>query len=382
MVSTSPPRACGIATFSSDLTAAMRAADPSVRIAWAAINEAQSLHPYGPQVRWRIEQGDPATYQRVAADLNQADVDIVSVQHEFGLYGIWRDEFEDHLAPFLETLRKPLVATLHTVLPEPSPSIRQAVQRLARRSAAVVVMAERARGLLEVEYGVEPAKIHVVQHGVPLIEPKGRRRIKQQLGLRERSIVSTFGLVDPRKGLEFMVRALKDIVPTHPEVLYLIVGRTHPELVRRDGEAYRNELTAVVQASGLDDHVAFVDEYLSQRDIIDYLLLSDVYVTPYLDANQITSGTLSYALAAGKAIVSTRYLHAIEALSDGRGLLVGFRDEHALAEAVLRILDDDELKQALERAAYEYGRKMAWPTVAQEILRLYRVVASQPVPAA
>ena len=377
LVSTSPPRQCGIATFTSDLARAMQAADPKARLSWAAINEENSIRPYSPQVRWCIRQGHPETYERAAVDINEANVDIVSIQHEFGLYGIWGRTFEDHLAPFLEMLTRPLVTTLHTTLPDPSSSVKEAVRRIGRHSKALIVMAHRARTILEQEYGIDPTKVHVIPHGVPPTERHGRQRMKQRLGLQDRSIISTFGLVSPRKGLEHMVRAMTDVIRTHPDALYLIVGKTHPELVRHEGEAYRTQLTALVHACGLDGHVAFVDEYLSQRDIVDYLLASDIYVTPYLDPNQITSGTLAYALGAGKAIVSTPYLYADEVLADGRGLLVDFRSERGLAAGVLRILDDPELKQQLERDAYEYGRRMAWPRVGEQVMELFREVAAE-----
>jgi glycosyltransferase involved in cell wall biosynthesis len=376
LVSTSPPRQCGIATFTSDLAEAMQTADPKARFSWAAIDEEHSIHTYGPQVRWCIRQRHPDSYERAASEINESNVDVVSVQHEFGLYGIWGETFEDHLAPFLETLTRPLVTTLHTTLPSPSPSVKEAVRRIGSHSQALIVMAHRGRTILEQEYGIDPSKVHVIPHGVPRTDPHGRRRMKQRLGLQDRSIISTFGLVSPRKGLEHMVRAMTDVIRTRPDALYLIVGKTHPELVRHEGEAYRTQLTALVHACGLDKHVTFVDEYLSQRDIVDYLLASDVYVTPYLDPNQITSGTLAYALGAGKAIVSTPYLYAEEVLADGRGLLVDFRSERGLADGVLRILDDHALKHQLERDAYEYGRRMAWPRIGEQVMELFREVSS------
>lgn len=375
LVSTSPPRQCGIATFTSDLARAMQTAEPRARFSWAAINEEYSIHPYGPQVRWRIRQRRPESYARAALDINQSGVDVVCLQHEFGLYGIWGQAFEDHLEPFLGTLATPLVTTLHTTLPDPTASVKDAVRRLAAQSEALVVMARRGRSILEEVYGIDPVKVQVIPHGVPPTEPHGRVRMKRRLGLQTRTVISTFGLVSPRKGLEHMVRAMADIVPTHPDALYLIVGKTHPELARRDGEAYRNQLIALVHDCGLDSHVAFVDEYLSQRDIVDYLLASDIYVTPYLDPNQITSGTLAYALGAGKAIVSTPYLYAQEVLADGRGLLAEFGSSHELAAAVLRILDEPDLKHELERDAYESGRRMAWPYVGAQFMELLREVA-------
>jgi polysaccharide biosynthesis protein PslF len=202
--------------------------------------------------------------------------------------------------------------------------------------------------------------------------PRGRRRLKKQLGMEERTIISTFGLVDPRKGLEHMIGAMPAVVARHPNALYLIVGQTHPELLKKEGERYRNELAADIVRRQLTDHVQFVNQYLTQREIVDYLLATDVYVTPYLDLNQITSGTLAYALGAGKAIVSTRYLHAAEALADGRGILVDRGDPDGLARAVLAILDDPALKRELERRAYEFGKEMAWPNVGRRVLALSR----------
>jgi glycosyltransferase involved in cell wall biosynthesis len=375
-VATCPPRQCGIATFSSDLEQALKASDESVLVQWAAINEATSIHPYGPQVHWRIRQGDPDSYRAAAEHLNVAAIDVVSLQHEFGLYGTWGDPFEDHLVGFLDVLDKPLVTTLHSVLADPSPSIRAAVQRIAQRSNVVVVMAEHARSLLIKDYAVAEGQVCVVPHGVPPVQPRGRTLMKEQFDLTGRTIITTFGLVDPRKGLEYMIEAMPAIREYDPTALYLVVGKTHPELVRREGEGYRRQLWQLVKDRGLQHHVEFVDEYLTQAQIVDYLLASDVYVTPYLDPQQITSGTLAYALGAGKAIISTPYPHAVEALTADRGILVPFRSQSALAQATLRILGDPELKRRLEHEAYAYGRETAWPRVGERMLRLLRAAAS------
>ncbi len=366
------PRRCGIATFTSDLMAAVRAADPSVRCSYVAIDEAGQTRAYGPEVKRRIRQGDPSSYVAAAEWLNESNVDIVNVQHEFGLYGIHEGgTYRDHFAPFLRELRKPVVTTLHTVLPRPEEWMRASIRSICELSTEVVVMVETAARLLRDAYGVERPPT-VIPHGMPAIEPTGRVRFKKQLGVEERQIVSTFGLVDPRKGLEYVIEAMPEVVGRHPDALYLIVGQTHPELLRRDGEAYRNKLVDLIASRGLADHVRFVNEYLTQRQIVDYLLATDVYVTPYLDPNQITSGTLAYALGAGKAIVSTRYLHAVEALADGRGILCDFRDAAVLRDAILRILDDPELKRGLEERAFRYGKEMAWPHVGRRFLGLMR----------
>jgi glycosyltransferase involved in cell wall biosynthesis len=377
-VASAVPRRCGIATFTADLLAAVKAADPTVRCVSAAIDEANAARAYGPDVRWRIRQGDKESYRGAARAINESSVDVVNLQHEFGLYGVWRDGvYDDHCEPFLEALQKPVITTLHTVLPAPEPQIRDVVRRIGERSTRVVVMAETAARLLADVYGMSQRPV-VIQHGMPAIVPRGRRRLKRQLGVDHRTILSTFGLVDPRKGLEYMIAAMPDIVRRHPNALYLIVGQTHPELLKKDGERYRNELASKIESSGMADYVRFVNQYLTQREIVDYLLATDVYVTPYLDLNQITSGTLAYALGAGKAIVSTRYLHAAEALADGRGLLVDVRDADGVARAVLAILDDPTLKSELERRAYDYGKEMAWPNVGRRVLALTRELLEHP----
>jgi glycosyltransferase involved in cell wall biosynthesis len=373
-VASSIPRRCGIATFTADLSAAVKSADPSVRIFAAAIDEPGAARAYGPEVRWRIRQEEPSTYRDAALAISASNVDIVNVQHEFGLYGVWHDgTYDDHLRVFLESLTKPVVTTLHTVAPKPEPWALETVRFISEHSDQVVVMGTTAARLLHDVYGISKAPI-VIEHGMPAIEPRGRHRLKRQLGVEERPILSTFGLVDPRKGLEYVIEAMPEIVARHPEALYLVVGQTHPELQKREGESYRNSLIASAARLGLRDHVKFVNQYLTQREVVDYLLATDVYVTPYLDPNQITSGTLAYALGAGKAIVSTPYLHAQEVLGRGRGILVPFRDATAVASAVNSILGDPQRKRELELRAFEYGRQMAWPAIGLRVLAVMRDV--------
>jgi predicted GH43/DUF377 family glycosyl hydrolase/glycosyltransferase involved in cell wall biosynthesis len=387
-VSSAVPRRCGIATFTSDLVAAVRATDSTVTCAIAAIEEPSVLRPYRSEVRWRIRQGDPETYRAAARAINASHIDAVNVEHEFGLYGTWNESvyvggrwsesaYDDHLRGFLEELRKPVVTTMHTVLPSPSPSIRETVRGIDELSDAVIVMAVSAVAILADDYGlVRPPR--VIPHGMPVIAPRGRHRFKAKLGVEGRTIISTFGLVDPRKGLEYMIGAMPRLVEGHPDALYLIAGQTHPDLLRVQGEDYRNTLIAQIHALGMDDHVAFIDQYMSQPDIIELLLATDVYVTPYLDPNQITSGTLSYALGAGKAVVSTRYVHAAEALGDGRGVLVDFRDSDQLAAAVAGVLDDPAAKASMEHAAFAYAGDATWPRSARALLdTISSVVASR-----
>jgi beta-1,2-mannobiose phosphorylase / 1,2-beta-oligomannan phosphorylase len=355
----------------------VKAADPTITARVAAIDEPNALRPYGADVRWRIRQGDAGSYRAAALAINASNIDVVNVQHEFGLYGTWHDGvYEDHLVGFLKALQKPVITALHSVPPQPSPSMRQAVRSLTQLSAETVVMADAAVGLLAESYGVRD-HITVIPHGMPAIEPHGRVRMKQKLGVSGRTLISTFGLVDPRKGLEYMIESMPAILEKHPDALYLIAGQTHPDLIRKEGERYRNQLVEKVERLNLAGSVSFLDLYMAQRDIIELLLASDVYVTPYLDPQQITSGTLAYAMGAGKAIVSTSYLHAIEALADQRGVLVGFRDSEQLAGAVNSLLDDPERKRALERAAYAYARGMAWPRAGERWSKLMHDVAGR-----
>ncbi len=389
-VSTYPPRRCGIATFTSDLIGAIRKADPRTQCRVAAIDERGTVRAYGSEVRWRIRQGGPVSYMAAAREINRSNADVVCVQHEFGLYGLWKGGgfvgehwiegmYEDHLVPFLDELNKPVLVTMHTVLPEPSPAIRQTVRQIADSAHGLVVMAQTAVDILDRIYGVK-ATPTVIPHGMPHIEPKGRRRLKAKLGLDGRLIMSTFGLVGPGKGLEYVIEAMPEIVAQNPEALYLVAGQTHPELLRHRGEEYRNRLMELAEELGMSDHVLFVNQYLEQKDIIDYLLATDVYVTPYLDPNQITSGTLSYALGAGKAVVSTPYLHAKEALADQRGLLVNFRSPGQVAEAVNSIFDDAALKARLEKNAYEYANQATWPKTGARLLEVMDELVKEHAP--
>ncbi len=380
-IASSVPRRCGIATFTADLSAAVKSADPAVRIFAAAINEPGAARAHGPGVRGGHRQEESSTYRDAASAISASNVDIVNVQHEFGLYGLWHDgTYDDHLRVFLESCTKPVVTTLHTVAPKPEPWALETVRFISERSEQVVVMGTTAARLLREVYGVSRPPV-VIEHGMPAIEPRGRHRLKRQLGVEDRPIVSTFGLVDPRKGLEYVIEAMPEIVARHPDALYLVVGQTHPELLKREGESYRNSLIASAGRLGMRDHVKFVNQYLSQREVVDYLLAADVYVTPYLDPNQITSGTLAYALGAGKAIVSTPYLHAQEVLGSGRGILVPFRDAAAVATAVNSVLGDPQRKRELETRAYEYGKEMAWPAIGRRVLALMRDVLDHRVSA-
>ena len=369
------PRRCGIATFTADTVAAVRMADPSVSVAVVAIDEAGAQRAYDDDVIGRIAQGDAGSYRAAARALD--DVDVVNLQHEFGLYGVHHDgSFEDHAVPFLAVLRRPVVTTLHTVLPDPEPWRREVVRAIVERSTETVVMVEAAAALLRTAYGIAKP-VRIVPHGAPDVAALPRGRDRADLGLSWRTVLSTFGLLDPRKGIEYAIAAMPEVVTHHPDALYLVVGQTHPDLVRREGEAYRDSLRLLVRRLGLEAHVRFVDRYVPLRDIVDYLRATDVYVTPYLDPNQVTSGTLAYAMGAGRAIVSTPYLHAREALADGRGVLVPFRGAGDIAAAVIALIDDPARRARMGSAAAAYTAGAAWPVVGARVVALMRDAASR-----
>ncbi len=368
------PRRCGIATFTHDLVTAVRSASRDVRAEVVAIDEPGAARLYGPEVIGRIRQGDSASYRAAAHIANGSDV--VNVQHEFGLYGVHRDDgWEDHLLAFLERTRVPVMTWLHTVLPRPEPWMRQAVRAMCRRSARVVVMARTAARLLREVYGVESEPL-VIPHGVPVVTPTDRAAVKRALGLDGRTVISTFGLVDPRKGIEHVIHALPGIIAVDPSVVYVVIGQTHPELIRRDGEAYRQTLIELTERLDLQRYVTFIDSYQSLPQLIERLHATDIYLTPYLDPNQITSGTLAYALGAGKAIVSTRYQHAVEVLGEGRGILVDFAQPDQIATAVARLIRDPAERKRLEARAYEYGKLTTWPVVGRRTYEALSVIAT------
>lgn len=372
------PRECGIATFTRDLRNAVQCADPGIVSAVLAIDEPETSRTYGPEVVARIRQDDGAAFRAAADVVASWNADIVNVQHEFGLYGTHGEAgYVDHLTGFLAALAVPVVVTLHTLPAQPPEWMRRAVREISDRSAAVVVMADTAAELLRTRYGVR-SLVFVVPHGSPGLLSGGREAARRMLGLGDRQVISTFGLVSRGKGLEYAIQALPGLVDRFPDALYVIAGRTHPEVVRHEGEVYREHLHELVQALGLEQHVLFMNEYLSLEKIGLLLRATDVFVTPYLDRDQITSGSLAYALGAGCPIVSTPYLHATEALAGGCGMLVDFRSASAIAEAVGRLLGDPALRDAMAERARNVGRRAEWPAVGIRTVDIMRGLAGRP----
>jgi glycosyltransferase involved in cell wall biosynthesis len=342
-----------------------------------AITEPDRTTAYPGQVRWTIDQHDPRSWRHAALQLNKAPVDLVCIQHEFGIFGRFEPDghFTDYLAGFLERLTKPVVTTLHTVLPHPPPDLRQAIRRLHAHSSAVVTMVHQAHRILAQDYNLSTQTLHTIPHGVPEAPWVPPARAKKALGLEQYTILSTFGLLSRGKGIEYAIRALPDVLQRHPEVLYLVLGATHPEIRRREGEGYRQMLLDLVEELHLEQSVRFVNRYLTQQELVSYLQATDIYLTPYSQQNQITSGTLAYALGRGKVAVSTPYLYAQEALSEGRGLLAEFANPASFSRCINLLLENASMRAQCERGALAYGRRMGWSAVGAHYARLFGQVA-------
>jgi polysaccharide biosynthesis protein PslF len=317
---------------------------------------------YPNRVVERLVQQDRDSYRRIARFVNDYPCDVLNIQHEYGLFG--GDEGE-WVVDLIRGIHKPVVTSLHTVLPEPSPDHLRVARALCSASTSVVVLSETGRDLLIERYGVEPTKIQVIHHGVPDVPFRETGPQKHALGLDGRMTISTFGLINRGKGLEYAIDAMAAVVASHPEALYLILGQTHPVIRRREGESYRRELEAKIAENHLAENVKLVDKYLDFDELLGYLSATDIYLTPYLNPTQVVSGTLAYAIGCGKAVVSTPYLYAQELLAHGRGFLTPFRDASAIATTLVALLDDPALRESTERRAYRFGRRMTWPNVAQ-----------------
>jgi len=377
LVGNNPPRLCGIATFTADLHRALRTAFPETAVDVYAMNEGGTTRDYPPEVVFAIDQDRLSDYQDAAQRINASKADIVLVQHEYGIFGGAAGAF---LLKLLDRVEAPVVVTLHTVLENPLPEQRIVLEALARRATRVIVMAEKGREILMRVHGVDPRRIAVVPHGVPDREPVDPEQMKPRFGFGGRRVLLTFGLLSPNKGIETMIRAMPHIVRAHPDVLYVVLGATHPHLVAHEGEAYRERLAALAAELGVADHVRFIDGFVEQERLLDYLAAADIYVTPYLNEAQITSGTLSYAVGLGKPVVSTPYWHAAELLPASGGTLVAFHDSQAFAVAINGLLGDRARLEESARQAWQVGRSMTWTKLAEAYGAIFRdAVTNRPV---
>jgi len=367
-IGNSLPRRCGIATFTTDLQQVISRSYAELDTAIVAMTDHGHAYDYPRVVRFQINDQNLADYARAADFLNAERFETVCLQHEFGIFG---GEAGSHIMALLSRLTMPVVTTLHTVLAEPRPTQRAILNRIVETSAKVIVMAEKAHDLLLGEYGVPPGKIEVIPHGIPdapFAEPDAA---KARLGFGRKCIILTFGLLSPNKGIEVMIDAMPSILRSRPDAVYVVLGATHPNLVRHEGEGYRESLMARTRALGVEEHVVFLNQFVDQATLLDFISMCDVYVTPYLQEAQMTSGTLAYSFGLGKAVVSTPYWHAQELLADGRGVLVPFGDAGSIGAEIANLLTDDARRQAMRKRAYSASRSMTWERTAERYLTTF-----------
>jgi glycosyltransferase involved in cell wall biosynthesis len=362
------PRKCGIATFTTDLLAAVARMRPPCQCLAVSVNDIAGGYDYPEVVRFEIEEQDLSSYLRAADFLNISNVDIVCLQHEFGIFG---GPVGSHVLAFLRELRMPVVTTLHTVLREPKADQRRVMDGLISLSSRLVVMSERGRQMLQETYHAPTSKIDLIPHGIPDVGFVDPTYFKDQFGVEGKVVLLTFGLLSPNKGIEHVLNALPKILADFPEVVYIVLGATHPNELREHGEAYRVSLEILAKRNKIDKNVIFYNQFVELENLKEFIGAADLYITPYLNEAQVVSGTLAYAFGAGKAVVSTPYWHAAELLAEDRGLLVPFCDAPAIARAVIGLLQDDTRRHAMRKNAYRIGREMIWSNVAQMYMRSF-----------
>jgi len=363
------PRQCGIATFTTDLCAALATEYGPERLFAIPVNDPDSSYAYPEQVRLELEQEELASYERAAEFLNFNGNDLVCLQHEYGIYGGVAGR---HIISLLRKLKMPVVTTLHTVLREPDADQRKVLEEIARLSDRLVVMSEQAAQLLREVYSIDGEKIDVIPHGVPDFQFMDPNYYKDRFGAEGKSVLLTFGLLSPNKGIENVIRALPAILARHPNVIYIVSGVTHPHIRRREGERYREELQALAGELGVAANLILVNRFVSAEELVEHVGAADIYITPYRQEAQIVSGTLAIALGAGRAIVSTPYWHATELLAEDRGVLVPFEDPQAIAAAVVRLLDNDGERHAMRKRAYLHSRETIWPITARKYMASFQ----------
>jgi glycosyltransferase involved in cell wall biosynthesis len=365
------PRQCGIATFTRDLveslTAGSRKGKHQAEVYVAAMNDHNNVYDYPPVVKYQIRDTHQKDYLETVKLINFSNADVCILQHEYGIYG---GENGIYLLPMIRRLTKPLVTVLHTVLKNPSYNAKSVIQEIDKRSEKLVVMSRRAVDFLTDSYGIKRDKIAVIEHGVPDFDFRDKAGFKKKLNLIGKKSLFTFGLLSRDKGIETVLNALPMVKFRHPEILYIVMGKTHPSVVRNSGEEYRNYLISLVKKNSLKDNVVFFNRFATNEELFNYLDAADIYVIPNLNKAQITSGTLSYAIGSGAAVVSTRFWHAQELLADGRGRLFNFSDSHELSEILNELLSKPELLNKIRIKAYNYGSKMRWPLIGSRYLEL------------
>ncbi len=372
-VSSYIPRKCGIATFTKDLTNAVNVINPYGLAEILAVTDPAggNGYEYPWEVKYRIHQEDEKEFIAAADYINSSSAEIVCLQHEFGLFG-GRDGA--YIIEFLKRVNKKVVTTLHTVPEKPTEGQKKIVQQIFKYSDAVVVMIEPVLDRLVKVYKVPERKVAVIHHGVPDIPFGGTEHFKSITGLSGKKVMTAINLIASNKGFEYAIRALPEVVQKFPNFVFLIIGETHPTVKKKEGEKYRESLEKLVKELKLSKHVQFINSYVTLEELVNYLRATDIYITPYLDPQQIASGTLSYAVGAGKVCISTPYLYAKEVINGNRGILVPFQSSNEITEAIMQVLSDNNYKQALEQESYRYGRFMTWSAVALDYFDLFNFV--------
>ncbi len=371
-LSTYPPRECGLATFTQDLLMEFKKIPATEQSRVVAVSN-KSMQ-YDDEVMLELKQNDKESYLNTANELNNSGIELLVIEHEYGIYGGERGEY---LLELVKNLKIPFITTLHTVLPAPDEKQRYILNTLAKNGEKIITMANNTIDILKETYGIDQSKIEVINHGVPSLPMESREKLKADAGLDNRFVISTFGLLGPGKGLEYGIEAIAKVVKKHKDVLYFVLGRTHPAIMNESGEDYRKSLETMVAKLGISENVIFVDKYLSKEEIVRYLKLSDVYLTPYLNKDQAVSGTLAYAAGYGRVIVSTPYGYAKEMLSGGRGLLAEFRNSESIASCIEYVVDHPDEKIQMEQKTLEIGKTMMWENVAKQYEALFIDVLQQ-----
>ncbi|MFH2105205.1 MAG: glycosyltransferase [Parcubacteria group bacterium] len=369
-LATFPPRECGIATYTRDLIKVMdKNLSPLSKSKILAMNnDVTNIYNYPKEVILQISDTDIQEYINTAKQINKIKaIKLINIQHEFGIFG---GSFGNYLIPFLEIIKKPAIITFHTVLPNPNDKLKKIVQDLANKSACLIVMTNKAVEILRNEYKIK-TDIAVIPHGMPPVPFSKSKKEKSRMGLKDKIILLSFGLMNKGKGYEYVIEALPEVIKKFPDVLYLIVGETHPVVRKKEGEKYRNYLEDKVKKLGLQNNVKFYNKYLKLKEVVSYLQAADVYISSGLDPNQVTSGTLAYAMGCGRAVISTPSLHAIDAVRPDRGIIVEFKNSQAFTEAIINLLSNPHLKESMEKNAYAYTRFMTWPNVALAYRKLF-----------
>ena len=366
--STYPPRECGIANFTKNLVDSISNLDGSKSYI-IAINEKGAIYDYERCVKWKIDRDVAKDYVKAAEYVNSSNIQLLVVQHEFGLYG---GDNGEYITLFLDKVKKPVITTLHTVKTDFNPKEIEVLKYITEKSESIIVIAHAAIDMLK-HQGISTKKCVVIPHGCPNINNKDNMAIKESLGLKGRLVASTFGLINSGKGIEYAIQALPEVIKKEPRIIYLIIGETHPEVRKQEGEKYRNQLTRLVGELGLEEHVRFTNRFITKRELIKFLQATDIYLTPYISPNQISSGALIYALGAGKAVISTPYYHAIEVLANDRGILCKFKDSTSIASGIDKLLDGN-FRSEIQKRAYKYSRRFLWRNVAKKYVTLIKKI--------